>query len=67
MTKSHADRIAKLEHEARKQERLIHGIIQRLTKIETALGVMRQGQQAQDETLCALERQKESKESAQPA
>ena len=59
MPKSNADRIAKLEHEGRKQERLIHGIIQRLTKIEAALASMRTGQQAQDEIICDIQHQVE--------
>ena len=59
MPKSNADRIAKLEHERIKQERLIHGMGQRLTKLEQALADMRTGQQAEDEAINALQKQAE--------
>ena len=62
MPKSNADRIAKLERAITRQACLISGLIQRLTKLEVALAVMRTGQQAEDEAICALERQVDKKQ-----
>lgn len=59
MPKSNADRIAKLEHECRKQGRIVSGLVQRLTKLELALAAMRTGQQAEDEAINALQRHAE--------
>ena len=59
MPKSNADRIAKLEHTVIKHDRIISGLVQRLTKLEQALATMRTGQQAEDEAINALQKQVE--------
>jgi hypothetical protein len=59
LPKSNADRIAKLEHEQIKQGRVVSGLLLRLAKLETAVAIMRPGQQAQDEEICAIARQSE--------